>query len=132
MQTRKARLRDFERRKAYAPEDVVQVDGTPWEYIPVHPLADDDETLARLAMRPEECVNVDLYWRREADVVFVRISTVGQCEGEAWFNGPGLYPRWGEEREPRLDVAAVTEADRITSITVEKILREAARIVRRD
>ena len=42
--------------------------------IPIHPLADESELLARLDMRPDQCLSCDAYWLFSGNTYFVSVD----------------------------------------------------------
>jgi len=65
---RRQRLRAFDTR----PDTYAGPHHT-WRWWNVHLLADEHELLQRYDVSPEECTQVDLFWRTDQDVHFVRI-----------------------------------------------------------
>jgi hypothetical protein len=51
-----------------------------FQYVTIHPLADEDEILHRLSLAPEKCVACDLYWAIEDRLVFVSIQANSTVE----------------------------------------------------
>src|SRR5438309_1043952 len=64
---RAKRWADFRRRVEHAPASVYRHRTRGWEYIPVHPFADEPAELARLGLRPEDCGGVDAWWGIDGD-----------------------------------------------------------------
>lgn len=73
MHKRKIRIRNFDKMKSdiYQPFTIAKFK---CEYIPIHPFANDAELLKELHMKPEECVNVDAYFRMKKDIYFLSIE----------------------------------------------------------
>lgn len=67
---RKKRLRDFQR--VWAKNAYHSPYGDFWN---VHPFADEEDFLLKIAMKPEDCQSVDLWWRFEVDVALVTIQS---------------------------------------------------------
>ena len=72
---RKQRLRDFERRANFT-DDLRTYRS--WQYITVHPFADEPELLARLGLHPEDCQKADVWWHTGEDVVLLQTVAVGE------------------------------------------------------
>jgi hypothetical protein len=47
-----------------------------WEYVPVHPFGDEPEVLARLGLRPEDCLTADAWWGIDGDATLLESGVV--------------------------------------------------------
>ena len=74
---RAGRWADFRKRVDYAPNEVYHHRTRGWEYIPIHPFADERETLKRLGLRPEDCRRTDGWWGIDGDATLLETSVVG-------------------------------------------------------
>jgi hypothetical protein len=54
-----------------------------WEYVPIHPFADEPEVLARLRLRPDECRVADAWWGIDGDATLLQLGVVGVLPGPA-------------------------------------------------
>jgi hypothetical protein len=72
--SRSARLADFEQRVADDPSSVYEL-GDRGRFVTVHPMSDEQSLLDQLALPPQSCIAVDLYWQLGDDVVFVQFSS---------------------------------------------------------
>jgi|SRR6266850_3413967 len=115
---RKLRLRDFERRKQSDPSAVSYVTEYGWEYINVHPMADEVEVLQRLSIQPEDCVAVDCYWFVGYDVFFLQVYSKSFLQGRV----QGLYAQWWTKNVPRLNLAAYLDESYISRRQVEEVM----------
>jgi uroporphyrinogen-III decarboxylase len=61
----KKRLDDFQAWAQDDPKIVRRVPKYKWEYIAIHPMADERRWLRKLRMSPENCTGVDAYWKVE-------------------------------------------------------------------
>ena len=102
MPTANQRLRDFAKRKR-GNRHVVEVADRDWEYIPIHPCADETILLAELDYSPESCTSVDFYWRCGPDVAFVQIH----AQPYAPNRDPGIYARRAENGAYLFNIVAV-------------------------
>ena len=68
--TKARRLKDFEDFGAY--NGFVELPSL-GRYATVHALADQAKLLAKLRMKPADCIRVDVYWQWNDDVAFVEI-----------------------------------------------------------
>src|SRR5579885_1791193 len=66
-----ARYRDFLQRAHFAPDPVYLHRSGGWQYILIHPFADESDILARLKLRPEDCSSVDAWWAIDGDATLV-------------------------------------------------------------
>jgi hypothetical protein len=107
----------FNSRKKANPGDVYIVGDRGWEYVTVHPMADEAALLSSLGMRPEDCTSVDCYWAARGDVVFLQVVT----SAVSHFT-PGLYARRAEEPPNMTYLLAVVDLDVISRSTVEAVM----------
>ena len=75
------RWNDFRRRADYTPQSVYRHRTHAWEYIPVHPFADEPDLLASLQLRPEDCRSADAWWGIDGDATLLQSSVVGLFPG---------------------------------------------------
>jgi len=113
------RLRDFADRKAFDPKSVIRVQGRDWEYIPIHPMANETETLNELGISPKDCIKVDCYWKVGEEVFFLQVYT--KKSGITW--GTGFYARLSKGEFPMIYLAACIEEEFITQDKVEEIMK---------
>jgi len=107
---RRQRCNDFRRRARYAPESVYRHRLHDWEYIPVHPFADETELLRRLELQPDACRRVDAWCAIDGDVALLT------CEGTPGSRAPhyrALRPRFGSHLHlhAAIDAPQVTRAE---------------------
>ena len=114
----KALLKDFADRKAFDPKSVIRVEGRDWEYIPVHPMANEIETLNKLGITQKECIQVDCYWRIGEEVFFLQVYT----KKSGIILDTGFYARLSKGENPMTYLAACIEDEFITQDKVEKIM----------
>jgi hypothetical protein len=114
---RAQRRSDFRQRADAAPAGVISVPERGWQYIPVHPMADEARLLESLGMTPEDCTAVDCYWAARTDVVFLQIVTRDRVAGN-----PGLYARRSEKRPYMVYLSAVVDQKYITRAVVEAVM----------
>lgn len=77
--SKRARLADFKKRADGDPGSVYEL-GERGRFVAVHPMSDELRLLDRLAVRPQSCIVVDLYWEVGDDVVFVQIESAAYAE----------------------------------------------------
>lgn len=116
---RRKLLEDFQGRLRYNEE---QGDFRHWLRRPnslawvVHPLADETDLLAELAVGPEECRFVDAYWRYRDSVYFLQFKATTVCASE-----PGISYRF--DRQHRQDeFVVVVPRDRIETADYHRVL----------
>jgi hypothetical protein len=78
---RDRRWEDFRRRADDAPESVYRHRVSGWEYMPIHPFADEPELLARLNLRAEDCRSVDAWWGIARDATLMQTCISKQAPG---------------------------------------------------
>lgn len=111
---RSQRWSNFRRRVAYAPENVYRHRTHGWEYVPVHPFADEPEILSRLDMQPEDCFSVDAWWGIDRDATLLESWVVG------WTHRPaGLYARASLKMDDRVHLTAILDAPFVTRTAFE-------------
>jgi hypothetical protein len=115
-----SRLRDFEQRARFAPDDVQNLPGLGC-YITVHPMADESDLLRKLGIDRSACREVDLYWATGDDVSFVQVMV----EGLAVQRKAGYYVR--RNFRGHVNMVAVVTEDVVDSGVVERALRHFAR-----
>ncbi len=112
---------DFDLRKGEVPEGATVVEGKPWEYILVHPVADDTENLERLRWSPERCRSVDCYWRTEHDVFLLRVVVEEDAALEA-----GLYACLSPGEAYSVNLVAVVHDTMIRRADIEEAMEQFA------
>lgn len=118
---RKKRLRDFRERKDFNRENVYVVANKGWEYIPVHPFADETEILRKLDFPAERCVEVDAYWNWGEDVVFIQVAATSD-DGLP----PSLYARYSDRSSSRVNLYAVLTTKVVIRADFERTMHEFA------
>lgn len=89
------RFADFGRRAEYAPGDVYRHRLHGWEYIPVHPFADELEALGKLGLRPEDCTAADAWWSINGDATLLQTMTARMQEQASFHAKPTPHDdRW--------------------------------------
>jgi hypothetical protein len=111
---RERRWDEFRRRADFAPHTVYRHRVHGWEYLPVHPFADEAELLGRLGMRPEDCVSVDAWWGIDEDATLVEATVVGRSSRPA-----GLFAKATDEEDQRVYLLAVFDAPFVTRAAFE-------------
>ena len=114
---RRARLKDFETRARVEPEAIFR-DELLGTYIAIHPMADEDELLARLGVSREACAKVDCYWKHEGEVYFLQVETSGYAHRDA-----GLWARISPGEPPYVNLVGVIEEHQVTRAAVHRIMR---------
>jgi hypothetical protein len=112
------RLADFAARKAGHP-DLVAVPERDWEYIVIHPCADESEILDRIGWPAERCVSVDFYWRCGRDVALVQVHARGEPPRER----PGIYVRRANNEAYLFNIVAVLGTPVVTTADL-RIVKE--------
>ncbi len=92
-----------------------------WQYIPIHPFADDTEDLSRLGLAPGDCWSADAWWGIEGDAALVQ-SCIAHMAGRS----PGLYACQSVREEGRVDLLAVLEAPYVAREAFEAVLSRFA------
>lgn len=96
---RSQRLEDFARRAAWNPIGV-ETRGS-WQYIRIHPCADETELLERINGSPQRCLEVDAWWLANDDVYFLQVIASPT---------PGLSARLYHQETARLNLVANLQA----------------------
>jgi hypothetical protein len=115
---RKLRLQDFDERRQSDPSAIYYVREHGWEYLAVHPMSDDVELLARLRIKPDECVAVDCYWLVDDDVVFLQVYSKQFLDNRQ----PGLYAQLRYKNIPGLNLSAYLNEPMISRTKVEEVM----------
>jgi hypothetical protein len=118
-------LADFEGRKSRMHSGVIFRPDYDWQYIPVHPMANETDWLKRHKLTPSDCTQVDCYWRVKNDVVFLQVYS----SKSSWHKITGLYARWNINEVPMLYFAAVVEEDQISQEIVERTMTKIQVII---
>jgi hypothetical protein len=114
------RLKSFEERKDYDREGVYKVPQFGWEYINVHPMADETEVLRKLCLQPDDCKAVDCYWHVGSDVVFLQVYSRMYLQDRE----PALYAhRWPAHDARGLTLLAYLNEPYISRETVERVMQ---------
>ncbi len=111
---RARRWRNFRRRADYAPENVYHHRTHGWEYVPVHPFGDEPEVLARLGMRPEDCLSADAWWGVGGDATLLESCVVGVVPGPA-----RLFAKPTSDEDRWVYLVAVLDAPFVTRTAFE-------------
>jgi hypothetical protein len=126
VRSRAKRRADFARRvRSYEENDadVYRVEGGPWVYLPVHPMADEAALLEKLGITPSDCSHVHAYWRTEQDAYFVQVNTATE------YGRPvpvGFSASWWHDDPPRLHLTAIVDAPYVTRALFEAALARFA------
>ena len=114
------RLEDFKGRAEFSPGDVLVAPTGSDRYIPIHPMADDVQTLNLLEIEPSDCHSVDSYWEvgDKEDVVLLQVQTQEVAMGRR----PGLYARWADGEVPIRILLAIVDEKFITRKVVEEVI----------
>jgi hypothetical protein len=112
---RAKRWADFRRRADMAPASVYQHRTHGWEYIPVHPFADEPKELARLGLRPEDCWGVDAWWGIDGDAPLLEARIVGVGSAGA----ARLFAKPTDHGERWVYLVAVLDAPFVTRTAFE-------------
>ena len=118
MPTAHQRISDFFKRKAGNPH-LISVVNQDWEYIPIHPCADETSLLTELNYQPERCVSVDFYWRYGPEVAFVQVYSQAVSPPK----GPGIYARRAGNAVYLYNIVAVLHG-RIVTTSDLRIVQE--------
>lgn len=108
------RWKNFSRRVRFAPEDVYRHRTHGWEYLPVHPFGDEPEVLARLGLRPEDCIAADAWWGIDGDVTLLETGIAGPI-----FGGPRLFAKVTLHEDRWVYVVAIFDAPFVTRALFE-------------
>ncbi len=120
---RNKRWLDFQRRAEYAPAEVYQHRIHGWKYIPLHPFADEPEVLARLGLRPEECLAADAWWAVDGDAALLECRVIG---GARRSSGLIFQPR--QTPSPRwLPIQGTVDSPYVTRVVFEGLMESAYR-----
>jgi hypothetical protein len=119
---KRQRLADFKSRKSYASSSFTGSSGD-WEYISIHPMANEMEWLKVYQLKPSDCDKVDCYWRIKNDVVFLQIRAKNYNHEPL-----GLFVRWKRDVLPSLYLDAVVEDDCISQAIIERVIEKLYRI----
>src|SRR5262245_18369813 len=114
---RHQRQSDFMRRKKSDPMNVHTVPTRGWEYIAVHPLADESILLHSLEMTPDDCTSVDCYWSTQDDVVFLKVLSKTTAMVR-----PGLYASKPRSYLDMTYLLAVVDSHNIVRSTLEAVM----------
>jgi hypothetical protein len=118
---RSHRWADFLRRVEFAPDSARVHRSAGWQYIPIHPFADDTDDLSRLGIAPGDCWSADAWWGIEGDAALVQ-SCIARMAGRL----PGLYACRSVSEEGSVDLLAVLEDPYITREAFEVVLSRFA------
>lgn len=117
------RWNDFQRRIKYAPDTVYRHRADCWEYIPIHPFADDSDELVRLNLQPEDCTGVDAWWGIDGDATFFQAWAVSDAGRPV-----GLYARMTADDNAWCYLAAVVDAQYVTRVAFESAMSRFAEL----
>lgn len=118
---RKRRWRDFRRRVEFAPASAYLHRSGGWQYLPIHPFADEAADLARLGIAPLDCWGADAWWGIEGDATLVQ-----SCIARSAHRPPGLYARQTEHEEGWVYLMAVLDIPAVTRVSFEAVLSRFA------
>lgn len=118
---RHQRQSDFAKRKKADPSGLYIVPDRGWEYITVHPMADENALLDSLGMTPDDCTGVDCYWSAQSDVVFLRVLSRAVAGMD-----PGLYVSKPSGHLNMTYLFAVVDRDSISRSTLEAVMHHYA------
>ena len=117
---RQRRLADFQRRSAFAPESVYRHREYGWQYIPIHPFADEPDDLSRLQLTANDCFSVDAWWSVDGDATLLQSSVVGR----GWSQPAGLYA-WQTDHDLRwVYLVLIVDRDNITRVVFEHAMSQ--------
>ena len=105
-----ARVSDFQRRAEYSPDSVYTHPDTGWEYIPIHPFADDLSTLRKLDIKPSDCQWVDAWCHINDDATLLQVYSPGHLTKRP----EGFYARLTDDE---LEYCYLTTIVKSASIT---------------
>lgn len=116
-------------RLEYSPENVFQVEGFDWIYIPVHPVADEDWWFEKFNETPDICIHADFYWQFYNDVAFLEISNQKYQDSainkSETFVNESFFARWnGNRTDGLLNLHAWVLDDLIYSYTVKRVMKQ--------
>lgn len=111
------RFKDFDQRRADNPH-LVLVSDRGWEYIPIHPCADEHALLSELNWPAERCVSVDFYWRYGVDVAFVQVL----AEGASGDMRSGIYARRADNNAYLFNIVAVLRTQVVTRANLREVM----------
>lgn len=117
---RKARLKDFAERKRSDPSSVYHVDMFGWDYINIHPMANETEVLHRIGVTPNDCNAVDCYWQVDEDVVLLKVFSNKYLKDKP----PGLYAGWWMRNIPILNLFAYMDEPAISKEIIENVMQK--------
>jgi len=114
------RVSDFRSRANYAPDSVYTHPDTVWQYIPIHPFADELSTLRKLDMKPSECQSVDACCHLNEDAALLQVY----CAGYIPNRPKGYYASRTDNELGHCDLTAVVESETITRSIFEKTMEQ--------
>ncbi|HZS10400.1 MAG TPA: hypothetical protein VFD58_36560 [Blastocatellia bacterium] len=112
-------MQDFLSRVDYAPEDVYRHRQTGWQYIPVHPFADEPEVLSRLNLKPDDCWSSDAWLAVNNDATLIQSRTVKVCCEQ-----PGLYASQNNDELHWPYLRVIVDAPCITRMILESAMTQ--------
>jgi hypothetical protein len=115
----KKRVDDFQARAQYDPKTVTQKNN--WEYILIHPMADEHKLLRKLKIKPSDCTYVDAYWKVNKDVFFLSV-----CSSAISHSAPGLYISLSKSKGVPfwINLFASVPESAISSVVFERVQKE--------
>jgi hypothetical protein len=115
----KKRVSDFQIRAQYDPKTVIKKNN--WEYILIHPMADEHKLLHQLQIKPDDCTYVDAYWKVNKDVFFLSV-----CSGAITHSVPGLYISLSKSKGAPfwINLFAIVPERAICSAVFERVQKE--------
>ena len=118
---RLSRWTDFRRRVDYGPQKVYFHETRGWEYIPIHPFAEDPQLLALHKIEPAECWKVDAWWGIDSDATLVE-SMIAEHANRP----PGLYAKPISHEEEWSYLFAIFDAPYVTRVAFESAIARFA------
>ena len=119
---RRRRLADFRRRADFAPESVYRHPERGWEYIPVHPFADETDILEKLGLGSDDCTSADVWWCTGEDRAL--LCGIGAVDVDA----AGLYARVSDHEDGSVNLTLRTTAPTITRVEIEAAMTRLAEL----
>lgn len=119
---RRARVRDFLQRARFSPIEVESYGR--WQYIRVHPLADEPDVLSRNGISPADCFSADAWLYTGDDVLLLQIWSLTKTERTN--RTPCCVATWSGE-PPYLQIHARLSESQITSSVLETVMAAIAK-----
>lgn len=120
---RRLRARDFAQRARFSPSDVESYGN--WQYIRVHPLADESELLSRIGVRPADCFVADAWLYTGNDLLLLEVCSLTAHEPNR-LASPGCTAHWWGD-PPYMRIHANVAESEITSHVLRTVMAAIAR-----